>query len=174
MNQLWTNINENIPDIIAFLANLDILILIATFFSVFAFFSTIGKDVPATVIIATYISFFILQIPNNLISWLVEQSNQPPYLVFIAVFLVLTFIIARLLFKNEFFEPMTVPDSVKERLFFSAIITGLWAIILVQVFPAELQELTSSSFNFLFFNTYSTEFWAIISPISLFAFIKGE
>lgn len=174
MNSLWLTIEEQIPGLIAFLANLDILVLLATLFGVFIFFNSIGKDLPAPLFTATFISFFLLQIPTNLISWLVEQSNQPAYLVFIFVFIILTLLITRILFKNEFFEPMAAPDSLKEKALFSIAIVGLWTIILTQVFPQELQELTSSSFQFIFLNNYSTEIWAIVIPISLLVFLKGD
>jgi hypothetical protein len=174
MNDLWLSLNGQIPGIIEMMASLDMLILFMSLIALFISFSTFAKDYPTSVFLASFISFFILQIPSELLATIINATNQPSYIAFSVIYILLTFIIARFLFKNELFEPLSSPSSPKEKLVFSVVIIGLWAIILIQTFPIELQQLTSSSFQFLFFSKYSSEFWSILSPVSLLVFLKGN
>lgn len=172
MNDIWLSINDSIPGIVAFLANVDILVLLSVWFLLTLFFYTVGRDVPATLITASFFTFFFLQIPTGFMEWAIAQVNQPAYLVYAVVFLITAAILTFLLFRSPFFEPLNVPTG-KELIPFSFVLTGLWTIMLIQVFPAELKELTSPAFQTLFFGAYSNLGWGIVAPLTLIKFLKG-
>lgn len=160
-----------IPQYLEWVKHFDMFVALGVFAALAVLFYTVAKNMTAVFVLGASLAY-ILAVHTPLFTFLPTISTAPDYLVRIGAFVLLSFIIARTLFVNMFFEPMNLPTG-KEVPIFALAAAGFLIACSMTWWPADQIQTFSDAFQFFFTKEPARSIW-LASPVIVAIAMRGK